>query len=70
VNGALAARNCFGNGQLSVANGSLDLFFEEWVERRFLADARIISGNVRAFLPGQASFHVVAEPSTETSPAL
>jgi DUF4097 and DUF4098 domain-containing protein YvlB len=61
VNGALAARNCFGNAQLSVANGGLDLFYEKWEERRFSVEARIISGNARAFLPGQASFHVLAE---------
>jgi DUF4097 and DUF4098 domain-containing protein YvlB len=61
VNGALAARNCFGNAQFLVANGGLDLFYEKWEERRFSIDARIISGNARAFLPGHASFHVVAE---------
>ena len=61
VNGALAARNCFGNAQLSVANGGLDLFYEKWEERLFSVEARIISGNARVFLPGQASFHVLAE---------
>jgi hypothetical protein len=61
VNGALAARNCFGNAELSVANGGLDLFYEKWEQRRFSVDARIIIGRVRAFLPRRASFHVVAE---------
>jgi DUF4097 and DUF4098 domain-containing protein YvlB len=61
VNGGLTARNCFGNAQLSVANGALDLFYERWEQRRFAVDARIISGNARAFLPDKASFHVVAE---------
>jgi hypothetical protein len=61
VNGALAARNCFGNAQISVAQGGLDLFYEKWQPKRFSVDAKIISGNARAFLPGQASFHVQAE---------
>ena len=60
VNGVLAARNCFGNVQLSVAQGGLDLFYERW-EKRFTADAKIISGHARAFLPRTASFHLLAE---------
>jgi DUF4097 and DUF4098 domain-containing protein YvlB len=61
VNGALAARSCFGNTELSVANGSLDLFYEKWEQRRFSVEARIISGNARVFLSRKASFHLVAE---------
>jgi len=61
VNGTLTARNCFGNTELSVANGRLDLYYEKWEERTFSVDARIISGNVRAFLPGHGSFHLLAE---------
>jgi hypothetical protein len=61
VNGALAARNCFGNAQISVAQGGLDLFYEKWQPQRFSVEATIISGNARAFLPGQASFHLQAE---------
>lgn len=61
VNGALAARNCFGNAQISVAQGGLDLFYERWQSKKFSVDAKIISGNARAFLPGQASFHMQAE---------
>ncbi len=60
VNGVLAARNCFGNVQLSVAQGGLDLSYERW-EKRFTADAKIISGNARVFLPRTASFHLLAE---------
>lgn len=60
VNGVLAARNCFGNVQFSVAQGGLDLFYEGW-EKRLTADAKIISGNARVFLPRTASFHLLAE---------
>ncbi len=62
VNGVLAARNCFGNIQLSVAQGGLDLFYEKWVQR-FTVDAKIISGNARVLLPRTASFHLLAETS-------
>jgi hypothetical protein len=61
VNGEMTARNCFGNAELLVANGSLDLFYDRWEQRSFSIDARIISGNARAFLPSRRSFHVVAE---------
>lgn len=64
VNGGLAARNCFGNVQLSVANGGLDLFYEKWEQGKFAADARIISGNARVFLPRKVSFHLLAETAT------
>jgi hypothetical protein len=61
VNGKLVARNCFGDVQLSVANGALDLFYEKWQQRPFAVDSRIIAGNARLFLPRAASFHVLAE---------
>ena len=61
VNGDLSARNCFGDIQLSVANGGLNLFYEKWEQGLFTAEARVISGTARAFLPRRASFHLVAE---------
>jgi len=61
VNGKLVARNCFGDIQLSVANGALDLVYERWQQRPFTVDSRIIAGNARLFLPRAASFHVLAE---------
>jgi DUF4097 and DUF4098 domain-containing protein YvlB len=61
VNGELVARNCFGNVQLSVANGGLDLFYEKWQQRPFAVEARIIGGNARVSLPRAASFHLLAE---------
>lgn len=61
VNGELVARNCFGNVQLSVANGGLELSYERWQQRPFAVEARIIGGNARVFLPRAASFHLLAE---------
>jgi DUF4097 and DUF4098 domain-containing protein YvlB len=61
VNGEMTARNCLGNIQVSVANGGFDLFYEKWEQGPFTAEARIISGNARAFLPRKASFHLLAE---------
>ena len=61
VNGDLSARDCFGDIQLSVANGGLNLFYEKWEQGVFTADTRVINGTTRAFLPRRASFHLVAE---------
>ena len=66
VNGAFSERNCFGNAQLSVGNGGLDLLYEKWEAVNFAVDAKIISGNARVFFPKQASFHVVAEATNGT----
>lgn len=63
VNGKLVARNCFGDVQLSMANGALDLVYEKWQQRPFAVESRIIAGNARLFLPRPASFHVLAETS-------
>ena len=61
VNGGLATRNCFGNAQLSVANGDLDLVYDRFAPGQFAAIARVITGKARAFLPRRTSFHFVAE---------
>lgn len=61
LNGALAVHNCFGNADLSVANGGLNLFYEKWKQKPFSVEAKIISGNARALFPAEGSFHVVAE---------
>jgi hypothetical protein len=60
-NGRLFAHNCFGNLHLTVINGGLDIIYEWWEPRRFSVEAQIVKGNLRAFLPGDASFHLAAE---------
>lgn len=60
VNGQLTAHNCFGNLHLAVANGALDVLYDWWERRQFSINAQITNGNVRAFIPRDASFHVIA----------
>ena len=60
VNGHLIDHNCFADTQLFVANGTLDIGYDWWEKRKFAIDARIVNGNARALVPGEASFHLVA----------
>ena len=62
--GRLYAHNCFGNLRLTVDNGGLDLGYDWWEQRSFSIDAQIARGSVRAFIPGDASFHLLAESLT------
>ncbi|HAF04353.1 MAG TPA: hypothetical protein DCG89_11215 [Spartobacteria bacterium] len=59
--GRLYGHNCFGDLRLAVNNGGLDLGYDWWEQRSFSVDAKIARGNARAFIPGDASFHLVAE---------
>jgi DUF4097 and DUF4098 domain-containing protein YvlB len=60
VNGRMLEHNCFGDLHFVVTNGGLDLAYDWWEYRKFSVDAKIINGNARAFVPGDASFHLVA----------
>jgi putative adhesin len=60
VNGRLVSHNCFGDVRLAVTNGGLDVGYHWWERRRFSVNAEIENGNVHAFIPGEASFHVIA----------
>ena len=60
VTGRLMGRNCFGDAQLLVTSGRLDVVYDWWEKRRFLVDARIVNGNAQCFIPGSASFHLMA----------
>jgi DUF4097 and DUF4098 domain-containing protein YvlB len=60
VNGRMLEHNCFGDLHFVVGNGGLDLAYDWWEHRKFSIDARIINGNARAVIPGDASFHLVA----------
>ena len=60
VNGRLFGRNCFTDLHLAVTNGALDVAYDWWEERRFSVNAEITNGNVHAFIPGDASFHLLA----------
>jgi hypothetical protein len=61
THGRLFAHNCFGNLHLAVIDGGFDIIYDWWEQRRFSVEAQIVNGNARAFLPGDASFHLAAE---------
>lgn len=60
VNGRLFDHNCFGAHQLFVANGGLDIVYDWWERTDLSVDAKIVNGNARAFIPGEAAFHLLA----------
>lgn len=60
VNGRMFDHNGFGKHDLFVANGGLDITFDWWERRVFSVSAKIVNGNLRAFIPGDGSFHLLA----------
>jgi DUF4097 and DUF4098 domain-containing protein YvlB len=52
--------NGFGEHELFVANGGLDIENDWWEHTKFSVDAKIVNGNLRASIPADASFHVYA----------
>lgn len=55
VNGWLAGHNCFGDLNLSLENGRLDVAYDWWENEKFSVKASSTHGNVRALLPSDAS---------------
>ena len=60
VNGRMLDHNGFGKHDLFVANGALDVTFDWWERRKFFVNAKIVNGNLRAMIPGESSFHLLA----------
>jgi DUF4097 and DUF4098 domain-containing protein YvlB len=58
--GRLFGHNCFTDLYVAVAEGGLDISYDWWETRRFSVDAQIVNGNARAFIPGEAAFHLSA----------
>ncbi len=59
--GRLFAHNSFGNLDLAVTTGNVALVYEWWEPAKFSVKANIADGNGFAFIPSDASFHLVAE---------
>jgi hypothetical protein len=55
VNGWLGGHNCFGDLDLSIETGRLDVAFDWWETRKFSVKASSTRGSLRAILPGEAS---------------
>ena len=61
--GRLFAHNCFSNLQLTVGTGPLALIYDWWEPVKFSVETKIAKGIWFAFLPSNASFHLIAEGS-------
>jgi hypothetical protein len=61
TNGRLFGHNCFSNIDLGVASGNLDVAYDWWEETKFSINAKIEDGNLRASIPSDAAFHLIAE---------
>lgn len=60
VNGRMLDHNGFGKHELFVANGGLDVAFDWWERGKFSVEAKIVNGNMHAFIPSDSSFHLHA----------
>lgn len=59
--GRLYGRNCFGNVRLSVATGGLDINYDWWEQGKFSINVEAENGGIHAFIPADASFHLIAD---------
>ncbi len=59
-NGRLTSHNCYCDQTLRVQNGGLDLFFDWEEDRPITVEGKIVNGNARAIIPGDASFELHA----------
>jgi hypothetical protein len=60
-NGRLFVRNCFCDVQAREVTGVLMLIYDWWNPRKFSTETQIADGNLFAVIPGDASFHLIAE---------
>lgn len=60
VNGWLIGHNCFGDLDLTVETGRLDVVFDWWEKHEFSIKALNVRGQVRAAFPGDASLNLSA----------
>lgn len=64
VNGWLGGVNCFGDLNLSVVNGRLDVAYDWWENHKFSAKVSSVNGALRAILPSHGSVALSARTGT------
>jgi hypothetical protein len=64
VNGWLAAHNCFGDLNLRIETGRLDVAYDWWENTKVLVKLSSEHGNIRAVIPSDASVAITARTST------
>jgi hypothetical protein len=60
VNGWLIGHNCFGDLELAVESGRLDVAYDWWESHDFAVKALTLRGGLRAVFPSDASFNLNA----------
>src|SRR5256714_8103573 len=63
-NGVLYVHNCFCDLDLKIHRGALGAFFDWWEPKKFSLNAEIQNAKSLFMLPGEASFHLMAETDT------
>lgn len=63
-NGRLFIHNCFGNLDARVKTGNFALVYEWWEKSDFSIRVAVEDGNAFAYLPEEATFHLVANTVT------
>jgi hypothetical protein len=64
VNGWLGGHNCFGELNLSIVNGRLDVAYDWWDDHNFTATASSVNAALRAILPGDGAIAIKARTET------
>ncbi|MEN3368532.1 MAG: hypothetical protein V7609_675 [Verrucomicrobiota bacterium] len=64
VNGWLAGHNCFGDLELAIETGRLDVAYDWWENHKFSVKASSTRGSLRAFLPSDSSVMLNASTTT------
>ena len=64
VNGWLIAHNCFGDLNLRIDNGHLDVAYEWWINMKSSVKLSSVHGNIRAIIPSVASAGIIARTTT------
>jgi hypothetical protein len=59
--GRLFVGNCFSNLSLELGTGPMFLLYDWWEPVKFSVQAKVEEGSVVAWIPGNASFHLLAE---------
>jgi hypothetical protein len=59
--GRIFARNCFTNLDLTMKRGTLELSYDWWEEKKFLARVNLAQGNALVRLPSESAFHLFLE---------
>jgi hypothetical protein len=59
--GRIYAHNCFSNLDLAMRRGNVIVWYDWWEGGKLSAQADIAQGNVWAYIPGDAAFHLLAK---------